>query len=86
MQDYDKDLEGDLNTIISIGFVMTVSRLSIMELYRHALWMDTDAVFQKHNEEEEEVEQREEMGALKARWMHICVCARCVNRCFHHQN
>ena len=83
-KDYDKDLEGDLKTITSIGFPMAVARLSIMELYRHALWTDTDEVFQKYNQEkkerEEELRMKREIKKLKKekKWgrgkQGVCVC------------
>ena len=63
-KDYDNDLEGDLKTITSIGFPMAVARLSILELYRHALWTDTDEVFQKYNQEKLERDLEEE----RMRW------------------
>ena len=90
-KDYDNDLEGDLKTISSIGFPMAVARLSILELYRHALWTDTDEVFQKYNQEkkerEEEARMKREMKKMKKekRWkgkqgLCACVCV-CVHVC-----
>ena len=73
-KDFDSDLEGDLKTISSIGFPMAVAKLSILELYRHALWTDTDEVFQKYNQEkkerEEEARMKREMKKMKKekRW------------------